>query len=176
MNHTAIYERLQHVKFRIGVVTLSDRASQGIYEDKSGMLIQEILTSFFKENGLDITFEYRIIPDDKEMLHTTLTGLIADSCQYIFTTGSTGIGPRDIAPDVIKSIIEKEIPGIMEYIRVKYGAIIPNALLSRSIAGVAEQTIIYALPGSPKAVKEYLDEILRILLHSYLMLTAVDVH
>jgi len=176
MSHIPIHERLQNVKFRIGVVTLSDRASQGIYEDKSGMLIQEILSTFFKDNGLDVSFEYMIIPDDKEILHSTLKGMIKDSCQYIFTTGSTGIGPRDIAPDVIKTIIEKEIPGIMEFIRLKYGAIIPNALLSRSIAGVAGQSVIYALPGSPKAVKEYLEEILRTLLHCYLMMTAVDAH
>jgi len=156
--------------FKIGVTTLSDRASQGIYEDKSGLLIQQMIADFLNAQTLEVDFHYTVIPDEPESLKTNLEALVAEGYHYIFTTGSTGIGPRDIAPDVIKQIIDKEIPGIMEFIRMKYGATIPNALLSRSIAGVAHQTVIYALPGSPKAVKEYLDEIFKTMIHCHLMI------
>jgi len=156
--------------FKIGVITLSDRASQGIYEDKSGLVIQQMIADFLHTQSLNVEFHYTIIPDDPEQLNTKLKSLVHEGYHYIFTTGSTGIGPRDIAPDVIKQIIDKEIPGIMEFIRLKYGATIPNALLSRSIAGVAKQTVIYALPGSPKAVKEYLEEIFKTMIHCHLMI------
>lgn len=156
--------------FKIGVITLSDRASQGIYEDKSGLLIQQMITDFLHTQTLDADYHYTVIPDEPHQLKTNLQALVSEGYHYIFTTGSTGIGPRDIAPDVIQQIIDKEIPGIMEFIRMKYGAIIPNALLSRSIAGVANQTVIYALPGSPKAVKEYLEEIFKTMIHCHLMI------
>lgn len=176
MSQPTPHPDLQKTQFKIGIITLSDRASQGVYEDKSGILLRQVLEEYFQINQLQVTFEYLLIPDEKEILYQSLTKFTDNGYHYIFTTGSTGIGPRDIAPDVIQSVIDKEIPGIMEYIRVKYGAIIPNALLSRSIAGVARQTIIYALPGSPKAVEEYLEEILKTLLHCHLMVKATDAH
>ncbi len=92
-----------------------------------------------------------------------------DEYDFIFTTGGTGIGPRDITPDVIRPLLDREIPGIMDHIRIKYGTALPQALLSRSVAGVIAKTQVYALPGSPKAVEEYLAEILKILIHATLM-------
>jgi len=94
----------------------------------------------------------------------------------VFTTGGTGIGPNDVTPEAVRKIIDKEMPGIMELIRVKYGTEKPGALLSRSVAGVASQTLIYALPGSPKAVKEYTDEIFKTVMHAFRMLFGVDSH
>ena len=94
----------------------------------------------------------------------------------VITTGGTGIGPRDFTPEVAKNVIEKEIPGIMENIRIKYGRLVPNALLSRGIAGVMGKTQLYCLPGSLKAVKEYMSEILKTLEHLIYMLHGVDVH
>jgi molybdopterin adenylyltransferase len=169
-------EKLKATPFKATIITLSDRASQGIYSDKSGMLIRERLIDFFQSQALQLTTEYFLMPDEPNQLRQQLQQQIASGTHYIFTTGSTGIGPRDIAPDTVKPLLDKEIPGIMEHIRLKYGATIPNALLSRSIAGVANQSIIYTLPGSPKAVNEYLDEIFRTLLHCHLMLTATDAH
>lgn len=162
--------------FRIAIITLSDRASEGIYEDKSGMMVQTMIQSFFDDKKLNCSFDYKVIPDDKSLFEIHLRSLIATNTDYIFSTGSTGIGRRDIAPDTIKLVLDKEIPGIMECIRVKFGSQFPNAQLSRSIAGIADQSIIYAMPGSPKAVKEYLEEIFKTLLHVYLMLHAVDAH
>ncbi len=94
----------------------------------------------------------------------------------IFTTGGTGIGKRDITPETIKPLIDKEITGIMELIRVKYGAIKHNALISRSIAGVIGNSLIYSLPGSQKAVEEYMTEIIPTLMHSIFMLHDVKAH
>ena len=95
---------------------------------------------------------------------------------FIFTTGGTGIGPRDFTPDVVGKLIEKEIPGIMESIRVKFGNDKPNALLSRAIAGTIGKCLIYTLPGSVNAVNEYCDEISKTMEHSLLMLHGIDGH
>jgi molybdopterin adenylyltransferase len=88
----------------------------------------------------------------------------------IFTTGGTGIGPRDITPEVVTEFSDKLVPGIMDHIRMKYGQTIPNALLSRSVAAVKDKTLIYTLPGSVKAVTEYMDEILKTIDHLFKML------
>jgi molybdopterin adenylyltransferase len=161
---------------KVHVITLSDRASQGIYEDQSGPLLKKLSEEFFSGNGRQVEIQNTIIPDSEKQLKGLLKQLIDQNTDIIFTTGGTGIGPRDITPDVVKSILDKEIPGIMEMIRVKYGMEFPNALISRSIAGVAGKTLIYALPGNPKAVKEYADEIFKTVEHSFRMLNAIDEH
>ena len=94
----------------------------------------------------------------------------------LFTTGGTGIGPRDITPDVVIPLLDREIPGIMEFIRVKHGERLPSALLSRSVAGTIGEMLIYTLPGSVKAVREYTEEILRTLPHSLHMIKGIDAH
>ena len=94
----------------------------------------------------------------------------------IFTTGGTGIGPRDITTDTVRPMLSKEIPGIMEFIRVKYGMEKPNALLSRSLAGIIGKSLIYTLPGSVKAVDEYIDEILKTIDHTVMMQYGIDKH
>ncbi len=94
----------------------------------------------------------------------------------IFTCGSTGVGPRDIAPETVESVSEKTIPGIMENIRIKYGKDRPSVLLSRSVAAIAATTQIYTLPGSVRAVEEYLAEILKTLDHAILMIHGIDAH
>ncbi len=161
---------------RTHIITLSDRASQGIYEDKSGPLLKKLTESFFAEAGRSVSIENSGIPDDEILLEELLKSLIEKNTDIIFTTGGTGIGPRDITPDVVKALLDKEIPGIMEMIRVKYGMQFPNVLISRSIAGVAGKTLIYALPGNPKAVKEYSDEIFKTVEHSFRMLYNIDEH
>jgi molybdopterin adenylyltransferase len=161
---------------RVHIITLSDRASRGIYEDKSGPLLKKLSEAFFSGIGRTVVIENSVIPDDEGQLKALLELLIDKHEDIIFTTGGTGIGPRDITPDVIKSLLDKEIPGIMEMIRVKYGMEFPNALVSRSIAGVAGKSLIYALPGNPKAVKEYSDEIFKTVEHSFRMLYNIDEH
>lgn len=161
---------------KINIITLSDRASSGIYQDKSGPLLRSLCELFFSDMDRKVVFENSVIADEDATLRDLLHRSIDQKDDFIFTTGGTGIGPRDITPDVVKGVIDKEIPGIMEMIRVKYGMQFPNALMSRSIAGVAGKTMIYSLPGSPKAVKEYMDEIFKTVEHSIRMLYNIDEH
>ncbi|HRS54128.1 MAG TPA: molybdopterin-binding protein, partial [Bacteroidales bacterium] len=101
---------------------------------------------------------------------------IYDNVDFIFTTGGTGIGPRDITLEVVSKFIEKEIPGIMDSIRLKYGENLPAALISRSIAGIAQNSVIFTLPGSVKAINEYISEIKKNILHISYMIKGLDVH
>jgi molybdopterin adenylyltransferase len=157
------------------VLTLSDRASIGEYEDRSGPAIASLLEECLRASRFRYTIEREIIPDDATRLKRILS---AGSSTYhiIFTTGGTGIGPRDITVDVVSSMLEKEIPGIMELIRVKYGMEKPNALLSRSVTGIIGKSLIFTLPGSVKAVHEYMTEICKTLDHMIHMQYGVDVH
>jgi molybdenum cofactor synthesis domain-containing protein len=169
---------LQYIprQIKIAVITLSDRAYKGIYEDKSGPYVIKMLNDFFGEANRPVTVEQILIPDDETMLENELNRAVENEVDIIVTTGGTGIGSRDITPDVVKRLLDKEIPGIMELIRYKYGSVKPNALLSRSIAGVKGKSLIYVLPGSVKAVNEYLTEIIPTLNHSIRMVNDVDVH
>ena len=163
--HPKIYKAL--------VITLSDRASKGEYEDRSGPKVSEALTAFFEMNNFHYNIDNVIIPDSKPDLEKLIN---TSEYDFIFTTGGTGIGPRDITVDVIQLLLDKEIPGIMDMIRMKYGMKKPNALISRSIAGVKGQTMIFALPGSVRAVNEYMSEITQVLKHLLLMLYSIDAH
>jgi molybdopterin adenylyltransferase len=162
--------------FRVQVITLSDRASKGEYEDRSGPKITQSLSEWFATTGWKCDIDNTLIPDNAGELESLVAGFINDGVDFIFTTGGTGIGPHDITVDVIRPMLQKEIPGIMELIRYKYGSQKPNALISRAVAGVTAQTLIYTLPGSVKAVDEYILEILPTLRHSILMLHGIDAH
>ena len=162
--------------YKISVITLSDRAFKGVYEDKSGPAIIDFLEKFFSKKNERFEIEHTIIPDDPDSLLVLLEKAREDKVDAVFTTGGTGIGPRDFTPEVVTSIIEKEIPGIMEMIRMKYGIEKPNAYLSRGVAGVMDQSLVYALPGSVKAVNEYMTEILKTLMHLFYMLHGIDAH
>jgi molybdenum cofactor synthesis domain-containing protein len=156
------------------VITLSDRVSKGIYEDKSGKKIAAALETHFSKVNKRAEIERKIIPDEPTELSGLLDQALKENVDFIMTTGGTGIGSRDIAPETITPLLEKQLPGIMEMIRVKYGTNNPNALLSRSVAGVTGKTLVYALPGSSKAVEEYLEVIIPTLLHSYYMMHDID--
>ncbi len=167
---------LQRKVLNFWVITLSDRASAGQYPDRSGPAIEQIITDFFKDKGGPISFERCLIADDAEKLKEKITAAAAAGADAIFTTGGTGIGPRDITVDVVSAIADKTIPGIMEHIRVKYGSEKPNALLSRSVAAVKNKTLIYTLPGSVKAVGEYTPQILKTMEHCIHTLNGLDLH
>ncbi len=162
-------------KYEVLIITLSDRASRGEYEDQSGPELQKRLSDFFNTNSREFNIERILIPDDPLALGRLLEEA-KDKFNFIFTTGGTGIGPRDITVDTVKKYLEKEIPGIMEFIRVRYGATHPAALLSRGVAGIAGKSLVYTLPGSVRAVNEYLDEIFRTLEHTVLMQYGIDKH
>jgi len=162
--------------YRVKVITLSDRASRGEYEDLSGPEVAKLIGEFFDSIAWQYELDSEIIPDDAELLENRL--IEARNTQYdlLLTTGGTGIGPRDFTPDVVKRLLDKEIPGIMEHIRLKYGAEKPNALLSRGVAGLMGATFVYTLPGSVKAVREYMTEIAKVQKHLFLMLMGIDSH
>jgi len=161
---------------KIQVITVSDRASKGEYEDLSGPLLKQLTSKFFTAEGRQHEVTNCIVPDEEQQIKDKIQQSIYKGVDIIFTSGGTGIGSRDITPDVVKPLIEKEIPGIMELIRVKYGAQFPNALISRGIAGSTGKTLIYTLPGNPKAVKEYTEEIFKTLEHSFRMINNIDSH
>lgn len=162
--------------FRVMVITLSDRASRGEYEDLSGPEIVSQLESFFAANRWSHKIERKLIADDPDSLRFILRKAKEEKYDMVFTTGGTGIGPRDITPEVARSLMEKEIPGIMESIRLKFGTEKPNALLSRGVAGVMGESLTYVLPGSVRAIKEYMGEIFNTLRHLIFMQRGVDIH
>ena len=162
--------------YKVLIITLSDRASRGEYSDRSGPKIEQLLSGFFENSKWGYSIDRKLIPDDKVALKALLEEAKQAQTDIVITTGGTGIGPRDITPDVVKSLLDKEIPGIMEMIRFKYGSLKPNALLSRAVAGVMNQTLVYTLPGSVKAVEEYMTEITPTLKHSIYMLHNLDAH
>ena len=160
--------------FRIKVITLSDRAASGEYEDRSGPRAVQMLEEYFAGLGWKAEIRRSVIPDEAALLRQEIDG--AKNADIIITTGGTGIGPRDITVDTVKPMLDKEIPGIMEMIRQKYGSEKPNALLSRGIAGVKGMSLIYTLPGSVRAVEEYLSVITPTIRHSFYMLNGLDLH
>jgi molybdenum cofactor synthesis domain-containing protein len=162
-------------KFEVLIITLSDRAYRGEYQDLSGPRIRELLEYFFTAQNWDSDITIKIIPDEREILHKLIKDA-GDSSNLIITTGGTGIGPRDITVETIRPLLEKEIPGVMEFIRIKYGMEKPSALLSRGVAGIFGKSLIYTLPGSLKAVNEYMSEIVKTLKHSVLMQYGIDIH
>jgi len=162
--------------FKAKVITLSDRASKGEYQDLSGPEITKALNSYFASLNWKINISNSIIPDDYDLLSSLLVNEKESGTDVIITTGGTGIGPRDITPDVVKNFLDKEIPGIMEWIRFKHAEVKPNALLSRSVAGVMGKSLVYTLPGSVKAIQEYMLEITKTLKHLFFMMNGIDSH
>jgi molybdopterin adenylyltransferase len=162
-------------KFDILIVTLSDRVVRGEYEDLSGPRIGDIISEYFSSIDWECNIRMTLMPDDASALKELLINA-GEETDIIFTTGGTGIGPRDITVETVTPLLSKEIPGIMEYIRVKYGIEKPNALLSRGVAGIIGKSLIYTLPGSVIAVEEYMTEILKTLQHAVYMQYGIDKH
>jgi len=162
-------------KYEVLIVTLSDRAYKKEYEDLSGPRVKALITDFFLLTGWALNVNLVLIPDDSKILNDLV---IESRFKYnlIITTGGTGIGPRDITVETITPLLSKQIPGIMEFIRIKYGAEKPSALLSRGVAGITGTSLIYTLPGSVRAVEEYMSEIVKTLKHTIYMQYGVDKH
>ena len=162
-------------EFEVLVITLSDRASRGEYEDLSGPEISRIIQRYFESEKLLCSVTNVLIPDDAEELREIIQ-VSGSGYDFIFTTGGTGIGPRDITVETMRPLLTKEIPGIMDFIRIKYGSENPAALLSCGVAGLIGKTLVYTLPGSVKAVNEYMEEILKSFWHMIYMLHGIDSH
>ena len=144
----------------VAVLTLSDKGSKGERDDASGLLIQELL----KRIGAEVK-SYDILPDEKDLIKEKLIQFSAQ-VDLIITTGGTGLAPRDVTPDATLEIIEKEVPGIAEAMRLEGLKKTNRAMLSRAVAGVRGKCLIINLPGSPKAVRESLDAIIDVIPHA----------
>lgn len=139
---------------KIGRLTISDRASAGIYEDRSGPEIELILGAEF---GGTAPFEAVIVPDEIDQIAAALRTLADErGCALVVTTGGTGIAPRDVTPEATRTVLEKELPGFGEVMRAQSFAIVKTAILSRATAGTRGRTLIVNLPGKPAAVRECL--------------------
>ena len=147
--------------YRVGIITVSDRASKGEYEDKSGPVIKELVEAA----GMEVV-DYIIVPDEKSQIAKKLLHF-SDQRQVdlVFTTGGTGFSKRDVTPEATKQVVEREVPGIGEALRAYSLTITPKAMLSRQTAGIRGNTLIINLPGSPKACKENIEYILTPLKH-----------
>ena len=140
-------------KFVIGRITLSDRAASGVYEDASGPEIERVLRGFFDE---DMEFHARVLPDDRTAIEETLRAMVDDGLSLIVTTGGTGPSARDVTPEATRAVIEKELPGFGEIMRMRSFENVPTAILTRAVAGIAGRSLIVNLPGRPSAIAECL--------------------
>ncbi len=153
--------------FKVGIITCSDKSSQGQREDISGKLMRDILERF----GYHVE-AYRIVPDDKETIKKELINMSDDlKLNLILTTGGTGFSERDVTPEATLELIERHANGIAEAIRIYSLSITKRAMLSRAVAGIRGNTLIINMPGSPKAVKEALEYILDTIHHGLEILT-----
>ncbi|MBF7042950.1 molybdopterin adenylyltransferase [Campylobacter volucris] len=142
---------------KIGILVLSDRASSGVYEDKSGVEIEKILNEYIKNEK---TFYYELIPDEYDLIVEKLTFLSDEKeCDLIFTTGGTGPALRDVTPEATELVCDKMLPGFGELMRAKSLEYVPTAILSRQSAGIRNKSLIVNLPGNPKAIKECIEPI-----------------
>jgi molybdopterin adenylyltransferase len=139
------------VQIQVGIITISDRASGGDYDDLGGPALKEAA----KTAGWQVLAE-AIIPDDAIRIQGTIRSFSKQGCGLILTTGGTGIGPRDVTPEAIRSIMRVELPGFGEVMRAESIKITPNAILSRNLAAVVDQALVIALPGKPSGAVECL--------------------
>lgn len=144
-------------KAKIGVVTVSDRASAGIYEDLSGQAIIDTLMQYLTSSWEPI---YQVIPDEQEVIEATLIHMAeVDGCSLIVTTGGTGPAKRDVTPEATEAVCDRMMPGFGELMRAESLKFVPTAILSRQTAGLRGNSLIVNLPGKPKSIRECLDAV-----------------
>ena len=149
-------------RFSFAVVTMSDKGARGEREDSSGKLLQDLL----QVEGYTLK-AYTIVPDDQEIIITTLLDLIDNrKIDLIVTTGGTGVSPTDVTPEAMQGVIEKDIPGMAEAMRAASLLKTPHAVLSRARAGIRGKSLVINLPGSKKAARENIDVLLPALPHA----------
>ncbi len=143
-------------KAKIGILTLSDRASAGIYEDISGKAVIETLKDYLVD---EFEYEYEVIPDDFDTIKNTLIKMCENGCSLVVTTGGTGPALRDVTPEATEEVCEKMLPGFGELMRQTSLQYVPTAILSRQSAGIRGNSLIINLPGKPKSIRECLDAV-----------------
>jgi molybdopterin adenylyltransferase len=144
----------QHDSIKIGIVSISDRASTGVYEDKGLPALKDWLTAALQN---PITFEPRLIPDETAKISATLVELVDLGCSLVLTTGGTGPALRDVTPEATLAVADKEMPGFGEQMRQISLKFVPTAILSRQVAVIRGNSLIINLPGQPKAIAETLE-------------------
>jgi len=144
----------EYAPVRIGIVSISDRASSGTYEDKGLPALHDWLKRALHN---PITFEPRLIPDEKERISATLVELVDAGCSLVLTTGGTGPALRDVTPEATLAVADKEMPGFGEQMRQISLQFVPTAILSRQVAVIRGRSLIINLPGQPKAIAETLE-------------------
>jgi molybdopterin adenylyltransferase len=143
-------------KIKIGIITASDRASKGIYEDISGMAIIDTMKEYLQNEFEEV---YRCIPDEQETIEKTMLELEELGCCLIVTTGGTGPAVRDVTPEATENVCQKMLPGFGELMRQVSLQYVPTAILSRQSAGICGKSLVINLPGKPKSIRECLDAV-----------------
>jgi molybdopterin adenylyltransferase len=146
---------------QVGIITVSDRASEGVYEDLGGPALKKAAEG----QGWSVLAE-AIVPDDLTRIQETIRSFSSQGCGLILTTGGTGIAERDVTPEAIRGIMRVEIPGFGEVMRMKSLELTPNAILSRSLAAVVDRSLVIALPGKPQGAVDCLGFVIGAIPHS----------
>ncbi len=142
---------------KIGIVTVSDRASAGVYDDISGQAIIDTLNEYLTSPWEKV---YKIIPDEQELIEQTLKDMVdVDGCSLVVTTGGTGPAKRDVTPEATEAVCDRMMPGFGELMRAESLKFVPTAILSRQTAGLRGSSLIVNLPGKPKSIRECLDAV-----------------
>lgn len=142
---------------KIGIITVSDRASKGVYEDLSGKAIIDTLNDYLVTKWEP---NYQVIPDEQYLIESTIKQMAdKEGCSLIVTTGGTGPAPRDVTPEATEAVCEKMMPGFGELMRQVSLQYVPTAILSRQTAGIRGNSLIVNLPGKPKSIRECLDAV-----------------
>lgn len=148
---------MTHPSARIGVLTISDRASAGVYEDRGGPAIVDTLTAYLTSPWEALR---RVIPDEQALIERTLIELVdVESCSLVVTTGGTGPSPRDVTPEATMAVCARMMPGFGELMRTVSLREVPTAILSRQVAGLRGSCLIINLPGKPSAIRTCLDAV-----------------
>ena len=139
------------MQIQVGIISVSDRATQGVYEDAGGPALNEAATGY----GWEVLAE-DVVPDEIRDIQRALRTQVNKGCQLILTTGGTGVAPRDVTPEAVREMAVRELPGFGEGMRIESMKITPNAILSRNLAAVIDTALVICLPGKPKGAVECL--------------------
>jgi molybdenum cofactor synthesis domain-containing protein len=148
------------LRYRVGIITISDKGSRGEREDRSGPLLRKLL-----EEEYDVS-RMLIVPDETEEIAKAIIRLVEEGLDIVITTGGTGVTERDVTPEATRMVIDRELPGFSEIMRIKSYEITPHGIISRGVCGTRKASLIINLPGSPKAASECLSFVLPAIPHT----------
>lgn len=151
---------MKAVTITVGIITISDRASRGLYDDLGGPALKKAATDY----GWQVVAE-TLVPDEMRDIQQAVRDLIAKGCQLILTTGGTGVALRDVTPEAVRAIAVRELPGFGEVMRAESMKITPNAILSRNLAVVVDRALVICLPGKPRGAVECLGFVAKAIPH-----------